>query len=332
MARSHLTLAALATAAVAELDVATTTPHRWGAPRDFTAALLTSRSGERYVVRVPRHPQAEAEQSADLVALQAVSAGVRSRLPFGVPTVVGQAPIDGTRAVVYTPVDGEEITLTAMDAAKAAAAGRAIAAVHSLPTSVITDAGLPVGAAIDGHRSTVSLVDRAAATGLVPAALLERWGCAIDDASLWQFQPTVVNGALSASSFRFTGDEVSGVLGWQELRVGDPALDVAWLMASRSTDVVEAALDAYAVVRGGTDRQVRHRGALYAELEIAKWLLHGTDARSTEIVDDAVLMLSNLVDSVRSDLMNPISPRTQPIPTVTEVQAMLDQAERTRTA
>ncbi len=52
---------------------------------------------------------------------------------------------------------------------------------------------------------------------------------------------------------------------------------------------------------------------LYSELEIAKWLLHGTDTRSTDIVDDAVEMLSGLVDATQSDIMNPISANTMPV-------------------
>jgi hypothetical protein len=67
---------------------------------------------------------------------------------------------------------------------------------------------------------------------------------------------------------------------------------------------------------------------LYAELELAKWLLHGTDLRSTEIVDDAVAMLSGLVDSVQNDIMNPIGPQTIPTMAVEEVEAMLARSER----
>ncbi len=43
---------------------------------------------------------------------------------------------------------------------------------------------------------------------------------------------------------------------------------------------------------GAGDRALRQRAMFYAELEVAKWLLHGTEQRSTEIVDDAVEMLT----------------------------------------
>ena len=60
------------------------------------------------------------------------------------------------------------------------------------------------------------------------------------------------------------------------------------------------------------DRHLRQRAALLAELEVARWLLHGTETRSTEIVDDAVQMLSDLVDETQKDLMNPIGGPTGP--------------------
>jgi hypothetical protein len=92
--------------------------------------------------------------------------------------------------------------------------------------------------------------------------------------------------------------------------------------------VAETAFDAYTRVRGAGDRQVRQRAMFYAELEVAKWLLHGTETRSTEIVDDAVGMLTALADSVRSDVMNPIGAQTMPTMAVDEVEAFLSRAER----
>ena len=67
---------------------------------------------------------------------------------------------------------------------------------------------------------------------------------------------------------------------------------------------------------------------LYAELEIAKWLLHGTKERSTEIVDDAVQMLHGLVDTVHNDISQTLSHNTMPVMAVDEVEAMLDRDQR----
>ena len=327
MARSHLTLAALATSAVPGLDIVETASFG-AAGGDFDCALLTGRDGRHWLVRVPRNERAEAEQSADLVALRALSAGVRTRLHFSVSAFAGQTPINGTRAIVYEFVYGSKVPLASLDVAQASSIGRAIAAIHGLPTSFIADSGLPVLSALECLRACVTVIDRAAATGLVPAALLSRWEAATEEARLWQFQPTVVNGSLSADALLFAGSEITGVLGWQDLRVGDPAKDLSWLLGARDDTVPEVALDAYNEVRGGADRQVRQRAMLYSELELAKWLLHGTELRNQSIVDDAVNLLAALTDSVRRDVMNPITPQTIPTMAVGDVESMLARAER----
>jgi macrolide phosphotransferase len=328
MARSHLTLAALATAAVPGLDLVESSSFGSGAHGDFDSALLTGRDGRHWIARLPRNERAEAEQSADLVALRALSAGVRTRLHFSVSTLAGQTPINGTRAMVYEFVYGSKVSLAALDTVQATSVGRAIAAIHALPTSFVADAGLPVLTPVECLRSCVTTIDRAAATGLVPAALLTRWENATEESKLWQFQPTVINGSLGADSLLYAGGDVTGVLGWHELRVGDPARDLFWLLGARGEAVPEIGFDSYNEVRGGADRQVRQRAMLYAELELAKWLLHGTELRSTEIVQDAVEMLSGLVDNVQNDVMNPINPQTMPTLAVHEVEEMLERSER----
>lgn len=323
MARSHLTLAALATSAVAGLEVAGAQPFgsRGG---DFDAAILTGRDGRHWIVRVPRSERAEQEQSADLIALRALSPGVRARLPFTVSTFAGQVPVDGTRAVVSEFVYGAKVPASAMTPELATSIGEAIAAIHGLPPNVVIDAGLPSQSPVDALRAVVAVIDRAAATGLVPGALLGRWERASEEPTLWQFTPAVVNGTLGSDSFLSASDEVTGVLGWHGLRVGDPAADLQWLAAA-GEDLADAAFAAYARVRGTVDRQLRRRAALLSELEVARWLLHGTEVRSTEIVDDAVAMLSELVDETQREFVT----STGALPLgVDEVEQLLERTSR----
>jgi aminoglycoside phosphotransferase (APT) family kinase protein len=328
MARTHLTLAALATSAVAGIDVVAAARFGAGAHGDFDSALLTDRDGKHWIIRIPRNDRAQAEQSADLLALRALSPGVRERLPFAVSTFAGQTPFEGTRACVYEFVYGSKVPLHSITPELAADMGRSIAAIHSLPTSFVADAGLPTQTSLDSRRSCITVLERAAGTGLVPAGLLARWGRATEEAQLWQFQPSVIHGSLSADSFLISDGEVSGVLGWQDLRVGDPARDLFWVLGASDEYVSDAALESYGRERGNIDRQVKHRAMLYAELEIAKWLLHGTETRSTEIVDDAVQMLDGLLESIANDVMNPIGEQRLPAASVDEVEQLLTRSER----
>lgn len=327
MARSHFTLAALATSAVVDLDVVGAAPYgsRGG---DFDSAVVTGRDGRLWIVSVPRSERAEQEQSADLVALRALSQGARARLPFEVPTFAGHAAIGGTRAVVAEFIGGTPVASTGIDLELATSIGEAVAAIHALPTSLVTDAGLPAYSSSDTHHACLTLIDRATATGLVPAALAQRWQQAGDDAGLWQFTPVVVNGGLSSESLLASSASVSGVLGWQGMRIGDPARDLFWVLGTRREGIADAVFDAYTRVRGSVDRRLRQRATLLSELEVARWLLHGTETRSTETVDDAVQMMSRLVDDVLGDATDSIGPQTLPVLAINEVEALLDRAER----
>ncbi|GAA3872236.1 phosphotransferase [Leifsonia kafniensis] len=325
MARSHLTLAALATSALPGLDVAQARAHSQRAHGLFDSALIIDRDGRELIIRVPRSQAAETEQSADLVALRALTVGNRSRLPFDVPEFVGQAPAGPTRAILYELLPGDSFETDALTGhvGVSGSIGRAIAAIHGLPTAFIADAGLPQQTALDCRTSTIALIDRAAETGYLPAALLRRWEQATDDDSLWQFAPTVVHGTLSDESFLIVDDAVSGILGWSGLGVGDPARDLNWLLAARG-EAAETAIAAYLAARQGGDPCLTQRALLYAELELARWLLHGSDTRNQEIVDDAVTMLDGLVETVHSNTMESLSTDTGPVLGVADVETLLD--------
>ena len=327
MARSHFTLAALATSAVPDLDVSGAGSFSHGGGGDFDSALLTTRDGSTVIVRVPATQVAETEQSADLVALRALTTGIRSRLPFDVPRYLGQAPVAGTSAIVYEFLPGEHIAVEDVPPGDglAGSIGHAIAAIHALPTAFVGEAGLPVMSAAECLSAANAVIESAASTGLLPTALRDRWRDAAADHSIWQFQPTVINGSLTADSFLVERDVVSAVLGWSALRVGDPARDLHWLLAL-NPEATDGALGAYASTRQvATDRQFTQRAMLYAELEVARWLLHGREVRDQSIVDDAVEMLDGLVDRVHSNSMNALSTATGPIMAVDDVEAMLDR-------
>ncbi|WP_210479351.1 phosphotransferase [Naasia sp. SYSU D00948] len=333
MARSHLTLAALATSAVEGLDVAAAQPFSSNRHGDFDTALITARDGSHYLVRVPNSDAAEAAQNAELTALASLSSGVRSRLPFALSSFVGQTLLrspDGRparRATVYEFVYGRRVRLERLfPGPLPASIGRAIGAIHSLPSGFIVDAGLPVVTAIDSLRSVVGVMDRAAATSLVPAQLLSRWESATDDTTLWQYQPTVIHGAMNADALLQSDDAVVGVLGWSDLRVGDPARDLSWVLSAPSPETVDQVFEAYGDTRHGTDiGELRRRAMLYAELELAKWLLFGFDTKDSTIVDDAVQMLDVLVKSVQGHTAAGLAHETGPILDVEEVERMLDQ-------
>ena len=330
MVRTALTLAALATSAVAGLDVTSAIRIGSAGHGGFDKAILTSRDGRRLMIRAPRMQSAADTATADLTGLRALSTGVRGRLPFAVPIYLGEVAVESSRALVFDVLPGEPLTLATLASGGqlAASVGRSLAAIHSLPTSFVIDAGLPLVRPLDALSEVVALMDRAADTGLIPAALSARWERATEDPALWQFVPTVINGDLTAGSFLHAADAVSGVTGWALLSVGDPARDLFWTLSAMANDASDGVFDEYNKIRGSSDRQIKKRAMLYAELELAKWLLHGTKLKSTQIVDDAVAMLHNVVDFVQNDLNRRIDTNTRPVLSVAEVEEMLDRDDR----
>lgn len=330
MARPPLTLAALATAAVAGLEVRAARTHTYGMSGAFDAVELHSTDGRRLLIRVPRSPAAENEQSADLVGLRALSTGIRSRLPFAVPEFVGQAPIGPTRAVVTEFIPGSVRSADDLTATPALAAevGRAISAIHALPAGFIGEAGLPRRSAEQAREAAVEVIDRAADTGRLPAALVRRWEEATDDDTLWRFAPTVVNGQLGADSFLVEGDRVTGVLGWAGLAQDDPARDLHWVLTSTGA-AAEETLAAYVTARAGlADAELARRALLYGELELARWLLHGVDTHDDAVIDDAVGLLDGLVARVHDHSSESLTTDTGPVLAVTDVERLLETTPR----
>jgi aminoglycoside phosphotransferase (APT) family kinase protein len=320
----------LATAAVPGLELAAAGPHTRRSQGAYDAVLLHATDGRRLLIRAPRSQAAESEQSADLVALRSLTTGIRSRLPFDVPAFVGQAPIEGTRAIVteFVPGVGRAADELTAEPRVAESVGLAVAAIHGLPTSFVADAGLPRRSAAECRDEVVALIGRAADTGHLPAAILRRWEEATDDAALWRFEATVVNGALGAESILIDDDRVTGVVGWASLAVGDPARDLHWLLTSRGA-AAERALEAYLVGRdGAADEHLPRRALLYGELELARWLLHGVDSRDETIVADAIELLDGLVSTVHDRSSEPLAAQTGPIMTVGDVERMLDGTPR----
>lgn len=327
MARSHLTLAALATSAVVGFDPVQARAFSTGTQGDFFAAVVTDATGRELIVRVPNSADAEDQLGAEKYALETMTPGIRSRLSFDVPEVLGRAALGKTFGLVFNFLQGHQITLADISASEALSVsiGTGLASIHSLPTNFVADAGLPFFTALEVQRQTRDLVTRAQGTNLLPVALSARWQEAVDDANLWMFEPTVIHGSINADSFIAGEDSLTGILGWAALRVGDPAWDLHWLI-NAPVDAQDSTFESYLNSRRSlVDPKLRQRATLYSELELARWLLHGVEQKSTEIVDDAIDMLDRLVDSVHAETINPIGTETAPVLTVTEVVELLDE-------
>ena len=281
----------------------------------FDSAVASLADGRELAIRVADDDETARELAAEAIALRALTDGARAMLPFRAPAYIGETRLGEGRALVTELLPGFQIEAAMVPAGRGAAEsmGASIAAVHGLPTSVVRGAGLATRSAEESRAELDRLVDTAAATGRVPARLTVRWRDAVADDELWRFESTVILGGVQATSFLFDDDpergpEVIGLLDWHGLSVGDPALDLSWLSAApEASDDVHAAY-ARAIERA-PDGGLEVRARLLAELEFARWLVHGDAMRRPDIVDDAAALLEALADGLHSDDLRIIDAR-----------------------
>lgn len=295
--RSPLALAALACAAVVGLEPVTARSLAHHDP-DVDAALIEDTIDRRWVVRSPRTVAAGARLEAESKLVEVLFGWVS----FAVPRVAGTAALpEGGKALVYRAVAGGPLLAAALGTVPSlpSAIGRALAVVHDLPTRLIADAGLPVFEAEEYRERRLAELDRAAATGHVPPALLGRWESALEEAGAWRFTPVVVHGDLDGDTLRIEGTQLAGIIDWGQARVADPADDFAWLANAAEPSAFDAVMATYTLRRRTTpDAALTRRGRLAGELALVRWLLHGVSTDDTHVVDDAVGMLTALEVSV----------------------------------
>lgn len=301
MARTPLTLAALATSAVPDLDVNSYAEYI-DPDEDFAAALLDTDEG-KLLVRIPRSERAEVRLSAEILSQTSLTDGLRAGLSFEVPRVLGMTRAGDTRAVVSTYLSGESLDLAALDSDLefVRSVARMLAEIHGLPAAIVQEQGLPVRQALEVRAQCARLVDRAHASRLLPETVKARWDRVLESTGLWDFEPAVIHGSLAADLVLTDTSGLTAVTGWGDMAVADPATDFAWLFGAHPT-VVDAVLTEYRSSRPGVDTaDLKDRARFWHELELAQWLLHGLDHRDADIVEDATGLLDRLVERMRNE-------------------------------
>ena len=301
MASSPLILAALAKAALpsAKFKQAKALPREGREP--INSALLTDTDGIQYLVREARNAKGNLQLATETQCIRAVkSAGT---LPFRVPNLVSDSTTsDGLTLQILEFVYGSTVQLDSVRATdpELRSIGLAIAAIHGLSIEKIRAAGLPEFSASEVRESRLAELDRAAATGRVPASLLQRWEAALEDLDLFRFQPTVVHGDLSTGAVLELDGEVSGIVNWSHLHIGDPAEDFITFGANVDPEPLDAVKFAYFEKRDEADANLAQRATLYSELAVANYLVTSISKGIESDVDWATGELEAIAQSVEA--------------------------------
>jgi hypothetical protein len=271
-------------------------------------------------------------------------------LPFSISTFLGKTSPKAIRnALAFEYVPGSPIDMPRLRADEPiiSSLGQTLSAIHSIPTALVSNAGLPEYEPAERVRERVAEFDRAMDSGKIHPDLLERWQSALFDVNLFKYNPTVVHGSLKSDFVLTEGHDVVGVIEWGNLSIDDPAADLAFVFGEAQPDLADAITLAY---EGSTraDRNIKQRAHLYYELSYASYLLSCINRGIEEDIETAAAMLSDLhaellagnLPSLRPsdfasstpEVIVPISQAasfTAPVAIVTDTIEVVDLAEST---
>lgn len=325
MTSTPLQLAAIVSAGVPGLYPVAALPSADDA-LDFDSAVIVDSAGKRWRVRAPKHPEASVRLEAEHVILQSFTPGLRARLPFLVPTIVGTVPLDGRHAFIYSHNPGSHYDIDGLAELSQNAQGgpgdiaddiaHTITTIHAFPTTIVESADLPVYTCQQIRERRLAELDLAVATGKVPSALLARWEQQLNNSALWGFTPRVVHGDFNEDNLVLDQKKIVEITGWSEVCVGDPAADFTWLFASEDPLFRERVFGAYRrEMPQEPDRHLETRANLYAEFGLAQWLIRGVELEDRVMVSEAVSMLHHLEADLRAvDALEPPLPEEKPQP------------------
>lgn len=272
----------------------------------FRVGFVEDRDEQRWVVRVPADQVAAALQDQSVALLRLIG----GTLPYAVPSPEGFATLrDGRRAMVYPLIPGRVLDFTTLPPGPglATALGEAIAAIHNLDPALYDEAGLPAYTAAELRQRRQSDIDLGAETGLVPTGLLSRWETMLDDVSRWRFSTRPVHGRLDADHVLVdfpdpldasTG-RITAITSWENAIIGDPADDLAGVLALAEAETAATVLRAYAhKLAEPPDPALRHRATLLRELRVLKDALTATRTKNDSALAHATAKLHKLDEAV----------------------------------
>lgn len=289
------------------LDPASVEGVRGRPESPYEVAYVQDGQDRRWVIKAPL-TQAAGAMLEDVTALLQL---LGRRLDVAIPMVRGQVTVPEGRALVYPRLPGRALDFARLPPGPLAAeVGRVLAHVHNVEHLLFEEAGRPTYDAEAHRRRQLSELDRAAATGHVPTNLLTRWEHLLEDVALWRFAPCPVHGTFTGenvlASFENEQDagsgRVRGVLAWEESRIGDPADDLAELVAVGSPATVDSVLEAYAQSRvERPDANLVVRARLAGEMRSMRTLLRGLGAGQLGVVERSADELRGLDERTDSD-------------------------------
>lgn len=179
---------------------------------------------DAWIVRIPRRPEVRETLAVEV------------RLLPELPGPVPRFELVTAEAVAYPKLHGDLVDPT--NQTLGAEIGRFLAGLHAFPVERARELGVPESAWREEYRAFTRKVLDAADLGREAETMVE---AVLEDDANFAWQPTLIHGDLGSAHLLAEGDRLTGVIDWGDVRIGDPALDFAWLIRQPFADAVLAA-------------------------------------------------------------------------------------------
>lgn len=306
---SELELAALAAAAVPGMQIRQIRGDLVNVDSGQWLRLVDAR-GAQWLAWAPsssinRDSMVRYVQTLDVLG-QATDSGL---LPWVAPQIAGSVFREGGGEVFVSEYPGGA-ALSISDLSGGgllpASVGSALAALHELPVESFKAACRRYADATLTRQALRSLIKRHA--DAIPSRLRSRWLDALDEDSLWGFDPVPLHGCLSAANvFAYEG-AVVGMTRFDQAAVGDPAADLVWLMYYASDDFLNVFEESYAMNRSIADLHLLTRAQLLSEIETLRWYARGFAADDRSWREQGLSALKDLDSDIGDQRLVPHRP------------------------
>jgi aminoglycoside phosphotransferase (APT) family kinase protein len=224
-----------------------------------------------WIVQLPREGGADTYLRRQIEVLPEIAAEVSGAVPE--PELVSLDPV----ILGYRKLEGASLFDAGDDGVWPERLGRFLYDLHMIPPEYLGMRVRGAAALREERRGELAKMRERVFPLLGPAeagAFDDRFDAYLADDDLWRFATCVTHNDLGPEHILVspTGD-LAGVIDWEEVGIGDPAWDFAWLLGVRP-DAGERALAAYG---GPPDTGFRTRGRFSFLLMPWHEVVHGLD-------------------------------------------------------
>ena len=254
-------------------------------------AVDTFEVDDGWIVQLPRTQRAAERLRAQIETLPELAAELSALVP---EPVYSDKDVP---AIAYRKIEGVPLD-RAPDGLWPERLGRFLYDLHLMPPEYV---GLRGARAKEVRAAdALALADfRSRVLPLLDPAEAERFGERFDrflaDDEIWRFAPCLVHGDIGPEHVLVSPEgDLVGVLDWEELAVGDPVADFAWLLHARPSDG-ERALGAYG---GAPDSSFMRRAAFRFFLMPFHEVIHGLESGAASFIGSGIRGIRERADVV----------------------------------